>query len=113
MTVSELFAAIDAGRAPRIVDVRTADEFAAGHVPGAINMPFNEVGRRAGELTAARDEPLVVYCGHGPRAWIAGGLLRRRGFRYISYMKGHMAAWRRARLREELGPASTRPGLTS
>jgi rhodanese-related sulfurtransferase len=101
MTAGELFAAIEAGAAPPVLDVRTPAEFAAGHVPGAINIPFQQVSRRTAELKAARERPLLVYCGHGPRAWMAGAALRRAGFRYISYLKGHMAAWRRAGLREE------------
>ena len=51
------------------------------------------------------DETLVVYCGHGPRAWIAARALRRRGFADVRYLKGHMAAWRRAGLREDRGGA--------
>jgi rhodanese-related sulfurtransferase len=101
MTAGELIAAIDTGTAPRVLDVRTPGEFDAGHVPGAINIPFQQVSRRASELSAARERPLVVYCGHGPRAWIAGAALRRAGFGHISYLKGHMAAWRRAGLRED------------
>jgi rhodanese-related sulfurtransferase len=107
MTSAELMALIDARRAPAILDVRTLEEFAAGHVPGAVNVPFQEVGRRFVErrLTADQSrppmEPIVIYCGHGPRAWLAGAALRRRGFRAFEYLKGHMAAWRRAGLPEE------------
>jgi rhodanese-related sulfurtransferase len=101
MTAAELCAAIEAGAAPLILDVRTPAEFAAGHVPGAINIPFQQVIRRASELSAPRERPLLVYCGHGPRAWIAGAALRRTGFRYISYLTGHMAAWKRAGRPEE------------
>jgi len=100
---------IEAGRAPQILDVRTAAEFAAGHIPGAVHVPFDQVLSRAAELAFDRRRTVVIYCGHGPRAWIAGGALRGRGFRYISYLRGHMAAWRRAGLREELGAASTPP----
>jgi rhodanese-related sulfurtransferase len=95
----ELFAAIEAASAPRILDVRTEQEFAAGHVPGAINVPF----QRASGLNADPAEPLIVYCGHGPRAWIAGRVLRRHGFTAVSYLRGHMAAWRRAGLPEARG----------
>jgi rhodanese-related sulfurtransferase len=84
-----------------VLDVRTAAEFAAGHVPGAVNLPFQQVGTRAGSIPAARTDELVVYCGHGPRAWIAAAALRRAGFRNIAYLRGHWAAWRRERLREE------------
>ena len=77
MTPRALSDAIETGTAPAILDVRTSEEYAAGHVRGAINIPFNEVGRRAVELGVHRERPLLVYCGHGPRAWIAGAVLRR------------------------------------
>lgn len=102
MTAEELNDTLARGVPPRILDVRTAREFAEGHVPGAVNIPFNEVGARAGELSAPRAARLVVYCGHGPRAWIAARALRRAGFTQLDYLKGHMAAWRRARLPEQV-----------
>ena len=76
MTPRALSEAIDRGTAPAILDVRTPAEYAAGHVRGATNIPFNEVGRRASELASLRERPLIVYCGHGPRAWMAGVVLR-------------------------------------
>lgn len=98
VTVQDLHAAIEAGRAPAILDVRSAQEYAAGHVPGADHLPFWAVPLGAAKITAVREEPLVVYCGHGPRAWMAGAALRRHGFRDIRYLKGHWAAWKRAAL---------------
>ena len=105
MTPHALSEAIRVGTAPAILDVRTREEFAAGHVRGAINIPFNEVGRRDVELGAHREQPLVVYCGHGPRAWMAGAVLRGYGFRRLRFLSGHMAGWRRAGLPEEAGPS--------
>lgn len=101
MTPAELAERITAGAAPAVLDVRTAREFADGHVPGAINIPFNEVRGRTGEVQAPKDEPLVVYCGHGPRAWIAARALRRAGFDRVEYLNGHMAAWKRAGLPQQ------------
>ena len=43
-----------------ILDVRTTDEFASGHVPGAINIPYDEVGMRVEELGSDRDRTVVV-----------------------------------------------------
>jgi rhodanese-related sulfurtransferase len=97
----DLAQAIERGCAPMIVDVRSPAEFAEGHVPGAINVPFNEVGKRIGSLPPDRATPLVLYCGHGPRAWLAAASLRRRGYRTIDFVRGHMAAWRRAGLPEQ------------
>ena len=82
--------------APVVLDVRTRSEFEAGHVPGAINVPFTELGTRAGEIPSKGRDEVVVYCGHGPRAWLAGARLRWFGFRRIVYLRGHWAGWKKA-----------------
>jgi rhodanese-related sulfurtransferase len=101
VTAAALLASIDAGTAPTILDVRSRQEFERGHVPGAIHIPFQSVSRRIGEIPCGHDDPLVVYCGHGPRAWLAARVLRARGFRRVGSLTGHMSGWRRAGLREE------------
>jgi rhodanese-related sulfurtransferase len=98
---AELLAQIEAGAAPTILDVRTGREFARGHVPGAINMPLSSVLFRTAEVPGDRSQPIVVYCGHGPRAWIAGAALRRAGFNQVIYLDGYMARWRKSGLRVE------------
>lgn len=94
---------IENGEAPRILDVRSRAEFDAGHVPGAVNIPFAQVRNRAVTIPAGAADPVVVYCGHGPRAWIAGASLRRRGYTNVTYLRGHWSAWSRAGLPEETG----------
>lgn len=96
-----LLARIEAGAAPVILDVRSRVEFANGHVPGARHIPFWSMSRRIGELAIPADAELVVYCGHGPRAAIAGRALRRHGFTRIRYLEGHFSAWRTRGLHEE------------
>ena len=103
MTPTELHELIAEGHQPAILDVRTGREFARGHVPGAIHAPFQRIWASVHELPSRPDALVVVYCGHGPRAWIAGGVLRRRGFSRVTYLQGHWAAWRRAGLPVELG----------
>jgi phage shock protein E len=98
----ELMAQIDAGVAPVILDVRSRQEFAEGHVPGAIHAPFWQVAAGSGKLDGLRERPVVVYCGHGPRAYIAGSALRRRGFTDVAYLTGHMKSWRAKNLRLEV-----------
>jgi rhodanese-related sulfurtransferase len=90
---AELLERIVAGDAPRILDVRSAAEFSAGHVPGAINMPFYAVPFRAGELGPRQDDAVIVYCGHGPRAHLASAALRARGFTRVSCLAGHWSQW--------------------
>jgi rhodanese-related sulfurtransferase len=103
MTPQDLLARIDAGEAPAILDVRSRWEYRQGHVPGAVFIPFWAVPFLgtlfpAWRVPAKREDTLVVYCGHGPRAWMAGAALRRRGFRDVQYLDGHMTGWRRAGL---------------
>lgn len=92
---------IRAGAAPLILDVRSRREFEAGHVPGALHVPFWRAG--SAPIPAAPDDAIVIYCGHGPRAAAARALLRGRGFRRIACLSGHMAGWRRSRLPEAGG----------
>jgi len=94
----ELLDRIASSAPPVVLDVRSAAEFAEGHVPGAKNIPFWAVPWRAAELGARPDDPIVVYCGHGPRAGLAIAALRARGFTRVASLAGHMASWRAAGL---------------
>jgi rhodanese-related sulfurtransferase len=94
----ELGARIAGGERPRILDVRSEAEFAAGHVPGAVNIPFNKVPFLGDAVPGTADDELIVYCGHGPRAYIAAAALRHAGRGRIAYLDGHWAAWQRAGL---------------
>ncbi len=53
-----------------VVDVRTPDEFQAGHVPGAVNIPYDEMEKRYAEL-GPPSTPLVLYCHSGRRSGVA------------------------------------------
>ena len=101
ISADALLQRIDAGTAPLILDVRSQAEFANGHVPGARHIPFWRIARRIGELSVPAHAELVVYCGHGPRALIAGRALTRSGFTRIAYLEGHFSKWRSAGCREE------------
>jgi rhodanese-related sulfurtransferase len=71
---------VDAG--VKIVDVRTPAEFQAGHVPGALNIPYDELARRTGEI-GPPSTPVLVYCRSGRRSGIATEELRKQGFGQI------------------------------
>lgn len=98
ITVTELAAAVSAGTAPQILDVRSAVEYRRGHIPGAVHLPFWLLPFRAATLSLARDEPVVVYCGHGPRAQMARAALQHHGFRRVILLRGHMRAWHQRNL---------------
>ncbi len=74
------------------LDVRQPDEFAAGHIEGAIHVPLGSVATRLSEVP--RDRPVVVYCGHGERASSAVSLLERAGFASLLNIDGGYDAWR-------------------
>jgi hydroxyacylglutathione hydrolase len=102
----DLLARIDRGDTLNILDVRSEGEFASGHVPGAVNVPFDRVLSGAAHVQGAPSEELFVYCGHGPRADMAAAALRRQGWTRIVYVSGHFSGWRRAGLRIE-SPATS------
>ncbi len=101
LTPSALLAKIDEGTAPLVVDVRTRREFAEGHIPGAINVPLASLLLSGANVPGDRGNDVVLYCGRGPRARMAAAVLRRAGFQRVSFLDGHITAWRKAGLREE------------
>jgi len=75
----------------RLVDVRTPGEFAAGHIPGAVNIPVGELNARMSELDP-RDVAVVVYCRSGQRSSSAARLFRSAGFKAVRDL-GPMSRW--------------------
>jgi rhodanese-related sulfurtransferase len=63
----------------RVVDVRTPDEYSAGHVPGAVNIPYDQIAQRHPEL-GPPTTPLLLYCHSGRRSGIAVQILKAKGF---------------------------------
>ena len=94
----EVAAEIRDGHAPLLLDVRTPEEYASGHVPGARNISIDELPARESELDAYRDRPVVVYCEKGARAARAAKELASAGFTSVRLLAGHMAGWRSAGL---------------
>lgn len=74
-----------------VLDVRRPAEFASGHVPGARNIPLNELPRRIDEVE--RHGPLAVICAGGYRSSMAASLLARHGRTDISNVIGGTSAW--------------------
>ena len=94
MTPEQLLASIETHTAPVIVDVRSQSEYDAGHVPGAVHLPFYAMWSRHKETNATPEDPIVVYCEHGPRAWIGKFALWTVGYKNIVYLDGHMSGWK-------------------
>lgn len=62
------------------VDVRTPEEFASGHVAGAVNIPHDQMEARWREIAAHQGDSVVVYCRTGRRSGLAIDVLREKGF---------------------------------
>ena len=74
--------------APTLIDVRQANEFDAGHVPGAVNVEVAAVS-----VTALSATPVTVMCGHGERAMTAASLLASAGHHGVSVFDGGPDSW--------------------
>lgn len=78
-----------------ILDVRTPEEYAHGHVPGAVNIPFDKIDGRINELLASKDKDVVLYCHSGGRAAIAAQTLKAKGFARLLHLDGDIVKWTR------------------
>ncbi len=78
---------------PLILDVRTPAEFKHGHLPHAVLIPVQELQRRIGELSAYRQQDILIYCATGNRSTVASKILIDQGFTRISNMRGGIADW--------------------
>lgn len=94
----ELLEQLGSGDPPLVLDVRTPEEFASGHIEGAVNIPHDQVDGRIAELSASRDREVVVYCERGGRAAKALDVLERSGFRQVRHLEGDMSGWRSKQL---------------
>lgn len=67
-----------------IIDVRTQEEFSAGHIDGAINIPFDQIGQVIHSIKGLKkDSPILVYCQSGRRSSMARLALEQQGFKNI------------------------------
>ena len=75
------------GEAPFILDVRTPAEYHQGHLPGAINIPVDEIRQRLSEVP--KERPIVAYCQVGQRGYLATRLLLQHGYRVENLSGGY------------------------
>lgn len=80
-------------RGETVVDVRNADEFKSGHIPGAVNIPMDDLSDSLSRLRDYRS--LMLICDTGIRSDIAAAYLHSQGFKEIANIKQGIVAWRR------------------
>ena len=78
------------------LDVREPDEFASGHIEGALHAPLGTLEAKLDKLP--KDRPIVAYCGHGERAASAISMLERAGFESLLNLNGGFDVWKEAGL---------------
>jgi len=74
-----------------VLDVRTPEEYAAGHVPGAVNVPYDQVASRLAQIP--KDKDVVLYCKSGRRAGLAADVLAANGYTKLEHLQGDIQAW--------------------
>lgn len=99
ITPGQLASLLQAGTA-LVVDVRESDEFAAGHIPGAINLPLS--GFRASQLPDSGGRQIVLNCAAGRRSAMALDKCARAQAEVDTHLAGGFGAWRAAGLAVEV-----------
>ena len=88
ITQPEAKSIMDSGDDFIILDVREQDEFDAGHIPGAILIPYTEIEDKADKMLPDKDKQILVYCRSGRRSKIAAEALVNLGYTNIKEFGG-------------------------
>ncbi len=81
-----------------VLDVRTAKEFAQGHIKGAINISHEQIEHKLSKIIGYKHQTVVVHCRSGRRAVSAENTLRAAGFSDLRHLDGDMNGWQAANL---------------
>jgi rhodanese-related sulfurtransferase len=96
ITAHNLAEELGSATPPLVLDVRTAREFEAGHIPGSLHVPLNHLEPRLGEIP--RHRRIVVTCASGYRSSIAVSILEAHGVPRLADLVGGVAAWEASKL---------------
>jgi glyoxylase-like metal-dependent hydrolase (beta-lactamase superfamily II) len=108
MTMAELRRRIERGDpGVHIVDVREADAYAAGHIPGAVHLPRGQLELRIDSMFPDPTVRILAYCEFGKISTIAAGTLHAMGFLGAIALDGGIRSWKEAGYPLEAGPRNT------
>jgi phage shock protein E len=88
-----------------VIDVRTRKEFEAEHVPGALNIPIQELAKKIRAMKVPQDTTIVTMCDHGGRSSRAAVELNKMGYKTSSYCR--IDAWKQKGYKTESGAAKS------
>ncbi|MGB0936381.1 MAG: rhodanese-like domain-containing protein [Colwellia sp.] len=81
-----------------LLDVRSAEEFSAGHIKNAKNIPHSDINNHLTSLLAFKDKKVIVYCRSGRRAGLVEKELVEKGFSNVLHLQGDMNGWQESNL---------------
>jgi phage shock protein E len=93
---SEAAKLLDENKKIVVLDVRTPDEFAAGHIAGATNINFNDPKLKERIVALDKSKPYLVHCAAGGRSAKAREILKELQFQSIYHLDGGLKAWEKA-----------------
>jgi len=82
---------LEQNQSAKLIDVRTEKEFALGNIPGAINIPVDELRNRLHEIPS--NQTVIVYCAVGQRGYLAQRILEQHGFSKVFNLSGGYTSW--------------------
>ncbi|GGE73834.1 rhodanese-like domain-containing protein [Priestia taiwanensis] len=82
---------INGYRKAQLIDLRESEEYKAGHILGARNIPMSQLKMRITEIRA--DQPVYLYCHQGARCGRAGQLLKKKGITNLYQLQGGFKQW--------------------
>ncbi len=69
--------------AAKVIDVRTPQEYASGHLPNAVNIPVDELQARIGQFVPKKEQPLLLHCASGMRSGQGKAILEKLGYTQV------------------------------
>jgi len=93
VTVEEIKNDIDAGKNFVLLDVRTSEEFNAGHLPKSVNIPRGTMEFIVGKSYPNKDTQIVLYCRTDARAALCTHTLKEMGYTNVKNLQGGFKAW--------------------
>lgn len=81
-----------------VIDVCSAEEFAASHINGAVNVPLDQLEAKLPAVAKNKSTPLILVCAAGARSKRAQAMAQKLGYEKVHSLQGGLAAWKEANL---------------